>query len=362
MAPDPIFKGAHSMPLRNYGVVKGRPLAHHRETDDDTPHYQIHLDAGGTSFRLPVNVKSSLEPSQLVYFETAAFIHPLTDSLVGLAAGFHALPRRQGGGGVDYIRSNPFDFEKVIALPHHLPGMDNDLSDLLESRLNRAMADPEGTIYAFGERWGPEGQRDKVFHFAPGNGVHDIHMNQGNAGRFVGDDGIWQDGALLLHYPAENRWSALFLAFQSQALHTDDVTGHALPGSRRFEDVVRDGGSMPPPPDEHEFNDGIVRIVGALVNPVGHDPGLESVTLLNLSPEPIDLAGWQIANRNDDRFMIAGESIGAGETMRIALPADIAPLGNNGGEISLLDRQAARVHGVAYTSAQASRQGWTLAF
>jgi uncharacterized protein YukJ len=350
------------MPLRNYGVVKGRPLAHHRETDDDTPHYQIHLAAGGTSFRLPVNVKSSLEPSQLVYFETAAFIHPLTESLVGLDAGFHTLPRRQGGGGLDYIRSNPFDFEKVIALPHHLPGMDNDLSDLLESRLNRAMADPEGTIYAFGERWGPEDPRDKVFHFTPGNGVHDIHMNQGNAGRFVGDDGVWQDGALLLHYPAEERWSALFLAFQSQALHTDDVTGHALPGSRRFEDVVRDGGTLPPPPDEHEFNDGIVRIVGALVNPVGHDPGLESVTLLNLSPEPIDLAGWQIANRNDDRFTIAGVSIGAGETMRIALPADIAPLGNNGGEISLLDRQAARVHGVAYTSTQASRQGWTLAF
>jgi uncharacterized protein YukJ len=294
-----------------------------------------------------------------VYFETAAFIHPLTDSLVGLAAGFHALPRRQGSGGVDYIRSNPFDFEKVIALPHHLPGMDNDLSDLLESRVNRAMADPEGTIYAFGERWGPEGQRDKVFQFAPGNGVHDIHMNQGNAGRFVGDDGIWQDGALLLHYPAENRWSALFLAFQFQALHTDDATGHALPGSRRFEDVVRDGGITPRP---DEFNDGIVRIVGALVNPFGHDPGLESITLLNLSPEPIDLAGWQIANRNDDRFTIASVTIGAGESIRITLPADIAPLGNNGGEISLLDRQAARVHGVAYTSAQVSRQGWTLAF
>jgi hypothetical protein len=28
----------------------------------------------------------------------------------------------------------------------------------------------------------------------------------------------------------------------------------------------------------------------------------------------------------------------------------------------LLDRQAARVHGVAYTSIQASRQGWTLSF
>ena len=119
---------------------------------------------------------------------------------------------------------------------------------------------------------------------------------------------------------------------------------------------------MPPPPEEHEFNDGIVRIVGALVNPFGHDPGMESVTLLSLSPEPIDLAGWQIANRNDDRFTIAGVIVGAGETVRITLPADVAPLGNQGSEISLLDRRAARVHGVAYTGAQASRQGWTLSF
>ena len=162
------------MSLRNYGVAKGRPLEHHRETDDDTPHYQIHLDGGGTSFRLPVNVKSSLKPSQLVYFETATFIHPVTDALFALAPGFHRLPSRPGGAAIDYIRSNPFDFEKVIALPHHLPGMDNDRSDLLESRLNRAMADPEAMVYAFGERWGPESQRDQVFHFAPGNGVHDI--------------------------------------------------------------------------------------------------------------------------------------------------------------------------------------------
>jgi uncharacterized protein YukJ len=351
------FEGAHSMSLRNYGVVKGRPLEHHRENDDDTPHYQIHLDAGGTSFRVPVNVKSGLEPSQLVYFETATLIHPLTDALFALAPGFHRLSSRPGGAAIDYIRSNVFDFEKVIALPHDLPGMDNDLSDLLESRVSRVVADPEAMIYAFGERWGPESQRDQVFGFAPGNGVHDIHMNQGNAGRFVGDDGVWQDGAVLLHHPAENRWSALFLAFQSQALHTDDETGHALPGSRRFEDVVRGGGGIP-----GEFRDGIVRIVGALVNPLGHDPGLESVTLLNLSPEPIDLAGWQIANRNDDRFTIGDVIIGAGATALIALPADIAPLSNQGGEISLLDRQEARVHGVAYTGAQVSRQGWTIAF
>jgi hypothetical protein len=59
---------------------------------------------------------------------------------------------------------------------------------------------------------------------------------------------------------------------------------------------------------------------------------------------------------------IAGVSIGVGETVRITPSADVAPLDSKSGAISLPDRRAARVHGAAYTSAQASRQRWTLAF
>jgi hypothetical protein len=94
---------------------------------------------------------------------------------------------------------------------------------------------------AFGQRWGPEADTpDKVFGFSPGNGVHDIHMNQGNTGRFVEDDGVWQDGGLLLHYPGQDQWVGVFLAFQSQAWHTDDTTGHTDLG-------VPDPGPAPQP-------------------------------------------------------------------------------------------------------------------
>ena len=54
-------------------------------------------------------------------------------------------------------------------------------------------------------------------------------MNQGNSGPFAADDGAWQDGGLMLHFPAQNQWVAILLAFQSQAWHTDDRTGHTLP-------------------------------------------------------------------------------------------------------------------------------------
>jgi len=37
-------------------------------------------------------------------------------------------------------------------------------------------------------------------------------------------------------------------------------------------------------------------------------------------------------------------------------------LGNKGGEITLLDATGLKVHGVAYTAAQAARSGWTVVF
>lgn len=51
-------------------------------------------------------------------------------------------------------------------------------------------------------------------------------MNQGNHPNFKKDDGIWQDGGILIHFENENRWVGMFLAFQSQSWCTDD-NGHA---------------------------------------------------------------------------------------------------------------------------------------
>ena len=127
------------------------------------------------------------------------------------------------------------------------------------------------TIYAFGERWGLRDERDKFFGFTPGNNIHDIHMNQGSSDRFMKYDGVWQDGGLIIHLPDENRWIAIFLAFQSQCFHTDDVEGY------RIKDICD---KVPPKPTEKS-----ICIIAALVNPKGADKGLESVTLLNTTPD-----------------------------------------------------------------------------
>lgn len=329
------------MALTHYGVLKGRAIDTRREDGADTPHYQVHMVAGEAHYRIAVNVLSQEAPSELLFLVEEQFKHPVTTQLVDLPHGFTRLASQPGGAALDFIRGNLFNRQDMRELPPSEPGPDNDLSDRLEYYALRAVREPDAVMYAFGERWGPESSPDKIFHFSPGNGIHDIHMNQGNVARFASDDGIWQDGALLLYFPSTDQWVAIFLAFQSQSWHTDDVHGHTID-------------PIPPALDLK------VRIVGALVNPVGPAPEHETVTLLNASPGKIDLAGWQIADRLKHKYPLAGQ-LASGATMVIALPPTVQ-LGNKGGIITLLDNQGLKVDGVSYTQEQASKEGWTIVF
>lgn len=259
---------------------------------------------------------------------------------------------------LDYIRGNCFDITLAKPLPHDIPGPDNDLNELIHKYVARAIAMENSAVYAFGEKWGPETKRDKYFGFNPGNGIHDIHANQGNSDAWKRDDGVYQDGGLIIHLPDEARWVAIFLAFQSQCFHTDDTTGHRIPDAC-------DGGSSTPPPEPPvdepiDARDKDVRIIAALINPEGHDYGLESITLLNTTPDSIDLDGWAIADKNKKKAYLSG-SIGAGETRRITLSGKDAQLSNKGGIITLLDRKGLKVAGVSYTKKEAS-SGWTMVF
>jgi uncharacterized protein YukJ len=334
------------MPLARYGVLAGRVVDRRAEGGTDTPHYQVQVDGGGVDYRVAVNVLSRQTPSELLYLADEAFQHPVLQGLHDLPEGFTTLPSTAGGLALDFIRANLFDRQLLRPVPATAPGPDNDLADKLDHFVERAAADPAARVYAFGQRWGPEPSTpDKVFGFSPGNGVHDIHMNQGNSQAFRHDDGVWQDGGLLLRYPAQDQWVAVFLAFQSQAWHTYDQTGHAIAA----------------PGPEPQAADRRVRIVAVLVNPTGPAPERETVTLLNASPVDIDLAGWSILDHADRRLVLDGGVLAAGDAARVVLAPPVQ-LGNRGGLVTLLDPDGLKVDGIAYTKAQASTEGWSLVF
>ena len=158
----------------------------------------------------------------MVFFEDD-YRHPMLAGLSALADGFHPLEPRPGTGALDYVRSGLVIRGDLRPLAVDVPGPDNDLNEALDAWMRRAHADPAARLYAFGARWGPEAARpDLIFGFAPGNGLHDVHMNQGNPpGRHGHDNGTWQDGALFIELPGDRRWGAVFLAFQSQSWQTD---------------------------------------------------------------------------------------------------------------------------------------------
>jgi len=330
------------MPLRSYGVLAGRVQERRREGATDTPHYQLHVvTTGGADFRVAVNVQSQESPSELLYLVDENLEHPATATLPTVD-GWQSQPSAPGGASLDYIRGNLFDHNAMRSLPPDVTGPDNDLADLLDHYVERAIADPTARVYAFGERWGPESTPDKVFGFAPASGVHDIHMNQGNSAAFARDDGVWQDGGLLLHFPSAARWVGVFLAFQSQRWHTDDTTGHAL-------DLV---------PTSEEAR---IRVIAAMVNPVGPAPEHEGVLLLNASPDPVALAGWRIVDRGGQSCPTPAATLEPGQTLAVALPPEVQ-LGNQGGAITLLDANGLKVDGVAYTRDQVRREGWSTVF
>jgi uncharacterized protein YukJ len=59
-------------------------------------------------------------------------------------------------------------------------------------------------------------------------------MNQGSLPQFA--NGIYEDGALLFKFD-DGHWEAVFLAFASQKIPTDDQ-GEAQPNSKSLADIL----------------------------------------------------------------------------------------------------------------------------
>ena len=180
-------------------MLKGTVAGHLRDADDD--HYQILVSAGGTMFRVAVNVHSSLKPPDLLFQSLTTLPAPLTSALKALSPGFKKLASQPGGLAQDFVRGGLVKVKAFKVVPGNVPGAANDLKDTMEDAVLAAIGQAGSIVYAFGARWGPETKKDQYFKFAPGNGIHDIHMNQGNDKAHAGDDGIFHDGCLIFQYP-----------------------------------------------------------------------------------------------------------------------------------------------------------------
>ncbi|GAB3957417.1 hypothetical protein GCM10028805_50080 [Spirosoma harenae] len=350
------------MPLTNYHLFVGR--YDRGLMASDANHFEIKLNTGTEFYRIAVNVRSQ-DGSMLMAYVDENYQHELCNRLLesfpenGNFTINDTAKRKQFG--LDFLRRNMVgDFNKMVVLPNNAPGLDNDLEDKLTLALTKSKADPASRIFAFGEQWPSTNKPDKYFPEIKDQGLHDIHMNQGNpTGSFDKDNGVFQDGGLLIYYPSLNRWTAILLAFQTQfntlnpaTLHTDDQTGHRITSTSDGGPVVVD-----------TEVDGDVVIVAALVNPKGNEVGKEKVILLNTTDESISLNGWKLVDRNRHEFLINNVTINATSALDITITANSNfNLGNKGGTISLLNSQGIKTSGVQYTKQQAQAEGKLIKF
>lgn len=336
------------MALPLYGVLVGTitgklnsPEAK-KKSPGGSPHFQILVEAKGIKYRIAINVKSDQKPPDLQFYLDDNYDHPVLSEIKALSPGYTKLESKPGTAALDFIRENLFDMSQMRVVPAVDSNSENDLNDIFDVHVKQAINTPGALVYAFGSKWGPENdKKDEYFDFLPGNGIHDIHFNQGNEGAHAKDNGVYQDGALLLYFPDENRWVAMFTKFQSQVIHTGDTNG--TPGKLPAQEEV-------------------VKIFAALINPKGVDPGKETVYLLNTTTADIDLNGWMIADKLKHKEKISGITLNAGQTIMIRLSGKSAQLSNEGGIITLLDKNGTKISGVSYTKADASAQGTVVKF
>ena len=215
------------MPIHKYSVLKGDPLSGALNTSA-RPHYLIEVNANNTRWQVAVNIESDTgngPSSEVLYKIDQNWIPPDAAALETLPVGLTGLAGKDANPAIDYLRSRAngqplLTRDQTTALP--LPGRtaSQNLQNAVIQFLNQAVADPGGTIYAFGAE------------YTTGNGIHDIHMNQGNpANNHGGDNGIWQDGLLVFQMPATKQWAAIFIAFQEQVWSTDNSGSPVLPAA-----------------------------------------------------------------------------------------------------------------------------------
>ncbi|MGW8442060.1 DUF2278 family protein [Paenibacillus sp. S33] len=214
------------MPVRNYGVLKGFAKEGREERDNNSPHYQILvIGEDNTKYRIAVNVMSNSSESEVLYLADENFDASSITILPTMKNGFTPINENNREIALDYIRGDLFDPSKMVPLKHNLSGSENDLNDFIQKYIQKAIEE-KAPIYIYGSKFGPERQKDKVFGFEPTNGIHNVHMNQGNEDKpgrqkdWARDNGTWHDGGILIQY--QEKWVAIFLSFLSQSWCTDD--------------------------------------------------------------------------------------------------------------------------------------------
>ena len=104
-----------------------------------------------------------------------------------------------------------------------------------------------------------------------------------------------------------------------------------------------------------------IRIAAAMVNPVGHEPANEWVSLINVGAGPVSITGWRMIDHNGRTHHLPDSSIEPGVAIRMQPVADMH-LRNRSGSITLRNASGNRIDRAFWIGEEGRREGKPIVF
>jgi Uncharacterized conserved protein (DUF2278) len=217
------------MPLPAYGVLVG--TLNHVTRDDPAPsgawsHGTLYVDTLNGQYTGAVDV-TTLNGVKAQYRIVRHLSRPELMPVLALPPGWRPLASTRSSGAMDYVRSPLFRarptsryfgswlFRRDSLIGRFFRWLEGLRNPWMESAGDNVLIALETQLRG----------SVRVFVFgAPattGLGMHDIHLNQGDpAGTFQLQDGVWQDGGVLIER-LSGEIVAFLTKFETQSLHTN---------------------------------------------------------------------------------------------------------------------------------------------
>ena len=197
-------------------VVAAKPFS---QRDANRPHYHLHIQADGKDYDVAINIRSEISrdaqgnpvPVNVLYAIKDASNLPILNNVKNFPEGVKNLDGTEGLS-LDYVSQNLVSEAEMRDLPIFDPTVDQ--TDDIMDAVKKGMADG-ATFIAFGHRYKPASGFDPAWDFRPDDGVHNIHMNQGNQQKFANETARNEDGALLIN--SGDNWTIIYVAFHTQS-------------------------------------------------------------------------------------------------------------------------------------------------
>jgi hypothetical protein len=202
--------------LPDYGVVVGQ-FINYTTNEGQWLHVDLSIEAGDVQYQAAVDVNEPNGQFQYQVFNKLDI--SLFAPISALSDGWHHLNPNSTSGAIDYARSpilqRPLGCLAVFwGLLNAIFGTNfQEWTNVTGNEAGKALIDMvtgSTRVFAFGAP------------YTNGNGVHDVHCNQGDPpGQFRHLDGIWQDGCVFA-MKGDGTLSAYLGKFSTQTLNTDN--------------------------------------------------------------------------------------------------------------------------------------------